>query len=58
MTLFSYTANPEDPIEISFAKGEVLDIVDNRGKWWQAKRKLKDGSSVTGIVPSNYVELV
>lgn len=37
------TANPDDPNEISFAKGEILDIVDKQGKWWQAKKS--DGTS-------------
>ncbi|KAF8586257.1 hypothetical protein K439DRAFT_971789 [Ramaria rubella] len=36
--LYAYTASPDDPNEISFAKGEILDIVDKTGKWWQAKR--------------------
>ncbi|GAA5884695.1 hypothetical protein JCM6882_005356 [Rhodosporidiobolus microsporus] len=49
--LYSYSASPDDPNEISFAKGEVLDILDNSGKWWQARKS--DGTR--GIVPSNYV---
>ncbi|CAG8589752.1 10327_t:CDS:2, partial [Scutellospora calospora] len=36
--LYDYQANPEDHTELSFTKGEVLDIVDNKGKWWQAKK--------------------
>jgi hypothetical protein len=32
------TASADDPNELSFQKGELLDIVDNSGKWWQAKK--------------------
>ena len=52
--LYAYTASPDDPAEISFAKGEILDIVDNNGKWWQARKE----SGATGIVPSNYLQLI
>ncbi|KAI9250562.1 hypothetical protein BDA99DRAFT_564072 [Phascolomyces articulosus] len=48
--LHAYRANAEDPNELSFAKHEILEIIDKRGNWWQAKKK--DGS--IGIVPSNY----
>ncbi|GAA6062374.1 hypothetical protein JCM10212_003183, partial [Sporobolomyces blumeae] len=48
------SASPDDPNEISFAKGEVLDILDNSGKWWQARKS----DSTKGIVPSNYLVLV
>ncbi|KAI7847458.1 hypothetical protein BDC45DRAFT_526111 [Circinella umbellata] len=48
--LHAYRANLEDPNELSFEKHEVLEILDKRGNWWQAKKK--DGS--IGIVPSNY----
>jgi len=52
--LYAYTASADDPNEISFSKGEILDIVDKTGKWWQAKRA--DGT--TGIAPSNYLQII
>jgi len=52
--LYAYTASAEDPNEISFSKGEILDIVDKQGKWWQAKKS--DGA--VGIAPSNYLQII
>ncbi|CAO3635704.1 unnamed protein product [Cunninghamella blakesleeana] len=48
--LHDYTASPDDPNELSFERGEVLEIVDRRGNWWQARKS--DGT--VGIIPSNY----
>ncbi|CAO3608751.1 unnamed protein product [Mucor hiemalis] len=48
--LHDYQGSAEDPNELSFEKDEVLDILDKRGNWWQARKS--DGT--TGIVPSNY----
>jgi hypothetical protein len=33
------TASTDDPNEISFAKGEIMDIIDKNGKWWQARKE-------------------
>jgi len=52
--LYAYTASADDPNEISFTKGEILEIVDNAGKWWQAKKA--DGQR--GIAPSNYLQII
>ncbi|KIL71628.1 hypothetical protein M378DRAFT_183009 [Amanita muscaria Koide BX008] len=52
--LYAYTASADDPNEISFAKGDILDIIDKQGKWWQAKKA--DGR--TGIAPSNYLQII
>lgn len=51
--LYAYEANQDDPNELSFAKGDTLDIVDNKGKWWQARKE--DGT--VGIAPSNYLQI-
>ncbi|TEB27816.1 hypothetical protein FA13DRAFT_1816234 [Coprinellus micaceus] len=52
--LFAYHAASEDPSELSFRKGEVLEILDRTGKWWEGRRE--DGS--TGIIPSNYLRVL
>ncbi|CAG8521292.1 8294_t:CDS:2 [Rhizophagus irregularis] len=51
--LLDYDADPNDNSELSFSKGEILEIADHNGRWWQAKNV--DGE--TGIAPSNYVSL-
>ncbi|KAF8137864.1 hypothetical protein K438DRAFT_1881276 [Mycena galopus ATCC 62051] len=52
--LHAYKGSPDDPNELSFEKGEVLEIEDQEGKWWQAKKL--DGKF--GIVPSNYLVMI
>ncbi|KAJ3119713.1 Cytoplasmic protein nck2 [Nowakowskiella sp. JEL0407] len=56
--IYKYNANPEDPNEISFEKDEVMEILDDDNKWWHARQTRKDGTTVTGIVPSNYLQKI
>lgn len=52
--LYSYQADESDAYEISFEQGEILRVGDIEGRWWKAKKDNGD----TGIIPSNYVELM
>ncbi|KAJ3568356.1 hypothetical protein NP233_g5769 [Leucocoprinus birnbaumii] len=36
LALFDYTASPTDAYELTFTKGEVLEVLDKSGKWWEA----------------------
>ncbi|CAG8636378.1 16672_t:CDS:2, partial [Racocetra persica] len=45
--LFDYNGSPEDRTELSFVKGDYLDIASKEGKWWHARKA--DGT--TGIAP-------
>ncbi|KAI9505222.1 Transmembrane osmosensor [Coemansia spiralis] len=49
--LYAYESNPDDPNEVSIVKDEIMQVIDDSGKWWQVK---KDDGTV-GIAPSNYL---
>jgi len=52
--MYPYTPPDEEPYEISIKKGDILEILDRSGKWWDARRE--DGTR--GIVPSNYLRFL
>ncbi|ORY26449.1 hypothetical protein BCR33DRAFT_773790 [Rhizoclosmatium globosum] len=54
--LYKYTASASDPNELSFRKGQEMDILNNSGKWWHVRMVNEQGEVVTGIAPSNYLE--
>ena len=50
------TAAATDPNELSFKKGEVLQIFDKSGKWWEAQtRSGKTGSAYLYFCHSCFV---
>lgn len=38
MTLLIDTASPDDSTELSFKKGEVLEILTKSEQWWEARK--------------------
>ncbi|KAL0575006.1 hypothetical protein V5O48_006957 [Marasmius crinis-equi] len=46
-------ASPDDPNRLSFTEGEVLVILNKRGKWWHARKA--DGT--VGVVRSKYLSI-
>lgn len=50
--LYSYQASK--PTQLSFKEGDILQVIDDKGSWWKAKKT--DGQK--GMVPSNYIEML
>lgn len=67
---YAYMASPDDPNEVSFAKGEILEVLDDAGKWFQVKtsggiqgvsiEQYRENGVLTSpqIAPSNYLTLL
>ncbi|KAL4264158.1 SHO1 family protein [Pleurotus pulmonarius] len=51
---YSYVASPDDPNDLSFTKGEILEILDRSSEWWQGRKA--DGT--IGTVPSNFFFII
>jgi hypothetical protein len=52
-----YSFDAQNPEELTFAKGEKLDIVDHPAhdpEWWKAM----NARGEVGLVPTNYIEVV
>ncbi|KAH6566510.1 hypothetical protein BASA60_009442 [Batrachochytrium salamandrivorans] len=56
--LYTYEANTDDPTEVAFTKGEIMTIIEIKGKWWKVSKTLANGTTFEGIAPSNYLELM
>ncbi|KAF7373346.1 Kinase-like protein [Mycena sanguinolenta] len=53
--LYDYSAAPDDPNEISFYQGDLVDLVEKQDfEWWQVRKA--DGSF--GIAPSNCLRYI
>ena len=49
-----YAYNPTEAEELPLAQGEILEVVNNKGSWWQAR----NSSGKVGMIPSNYLEVI
>jgi hypothetical protein len=48
----SDTASPKDPNELSFGRGEIFEIIDKSGKWWEAE--MADGRKGSKSFPFSF----
>ncbi|KAF8153325.1 kinase-like domain-containing protein [Crassisporium funariophilum] len=53
-TRHAYTAPADQTHELSFSKGEVLEILNKQENWWIAR----NANRAEGIVPSNYMQII
>ncbi|KAL0057158.1 Transmembrane osmosensor, partial [Marasmius tenuissimus] len=51
--LHDHSASPDEPGQVSFAKDDILDILNNTGDSWQVRK----GDGTVGIIPSNLLVL-
>jgi hypothetical protein len=57
--LFSYAKNTNDAKEISFQAGDILEVISNKGNWWQCCKLDTLGNIIEeGYAPSNYLEKI
>jgi hypothetical protein len=47
--VFVDTASTSDPSELSFKRGEFLEILDRSGKWWEARKQDGEKGSELGF---------
>ncbi|KAJ9663832.1 Transmembrane osmosensor [Neophaeococcomyces mojaviensis] len=52
--LYDYLASSNDPNEISFDKGDILEVADMSGNWWM----VRGSNGETGIAPKNFLMLL
>ena len=38
LAVMDQLTHAQDPSEVSFRKGEVFDIIDDSGKWWNIRK--------------------
>ena len=49
LAMFPYTA--QNPDELTFYKGSVINVLSKQGEWWTGEM-----NGQTGMFPSNYVQ--
>ena len=52
--MYAYNASADDPNEVSFAKGDILEVLDNTGKWFQVRTT----AGHTGVSPTQFSHIL